>query len=65
MVVDIGGTTEVAVISMGGIVVSQSIRTAGDSTRPSSSTSAMPTPSIGERTAEDIKIGGRLGGTAR
>ena len=31
MVVDIGGgTTEVAVISMGGIVVSQSIRTAGD-----------------------------------
>ena len=31
MIVDLGGgTTEVAVISMGGIVVSQSIRTAGD-----------------------------------
>lgn len=34
MVVDIGGgTTEVAVISMGGIVISQSIRTAGDGVR--------------------------------
>ncbi|NEE52683.1 Hsp70 family protein, partial [Streptomyces sp. SID8455] len=31
MVVDIGGgTTEVAVISLGGIVTAQSIRTAGD-----------------------------------
>ena len=31
MIVDIGGgTTEVAVISLGGIVTSQSIRTAGD-----------------------------------
>ena len=38
MVVDIGGgTTEVAVISLGGIVTSQSIRIGGDaSTRPSS-----------------------------
>lgn len=31
MVVDIGGgTTEVAVISLGGIVTSRSVRTAGD-----------------------------------
>ena len=45
MVVDIGGgTTDVAVISLGGIVVSQSIRVAGNkSTRRSSATSAAST----------------------
>ncbi len=59
MIVDIGGgTTEVAIISLGGIVTSKSIRVAGD---------AMNTAiinfikreynlSIGEKTAEEIKI---------
>ena len=59
MVVDIGGgTTEVAVISMGGIVVSQSIRTAGDEFDQTILTHVRDVYnlSIGERTAEDIKI---------
>jgi rod shape-determining protein MreB len=45
MVVDIGGgTTEVAVISLGGIVYSKSVRVAGDKmTRRSSSTSTATT----------------------
>lgn len=59
MVVDIGGgTTEVAVISLGGIVVSQSIRTAGDELDQTILQYVRNTYnlSIGERTAEDIKI---------
>ena len=59
MVIDIGGgTTEVAVISMGGIVVSQSIRTAGDEFDQTILTHVRDVYnlSIGERTAEDIKI---------
>ena len=59
MVVDIGGgTTEVAVISMGGIVVSQSSRTAGDEFDRTilEHVKNAYNLSIGERTAEDIKI---------
>lgn len=59
MVVDIGGgTTEVAVIAMGGIVVSQSIRTAGDEFDQTILEHVRDAYnlSIGERTAEDIKI---------
>ncbi|NLG33568.1 MAG: rod shape-determining protein [Syntrophomonadaceae bacterium] len=59
LIVDIGGgTTEVAVISLGGIVTSRSIRTAGDNMDEAiiqhlkRSSNLM----IGERTAEDIKI---------
>ena len=61
MVVDIGGgTTEVAVIAMGGIVVSQSIRTAGDEFDQVILEHVRDAYnlSIGERTAEDIKIKG-------
>lgn len=59
MVVDIGGgTTEVAVIAMGGIVVSRSIRTAGDEFDQTILEHVREAYglSIGERTAEDIKI---------
>lgn len=59
MVIDIGGgTTEVAVIAMGGIVVSQSIRIAGDEFDQAILTHVRDTYNlaIGERTAEDIKI---------
>ena len=59
MVIDIGGgTTEVAVIAMGGIVVSQSIRIAGDEFDQAILTHVRDayTLAIGERTAEDIKI---------
>ena len=59
MVVDIGGgTTEVAVIAMGGIVVSQSIRIAGDEFDQTILEHVRDAYnlSIGERTAEDIKI---------
>ena len=59
MVVDIGGgTTEVAVISLGGIVVSKSIRIAGDELNEAVSTYLKKAYNlaIGERTAEDIKI---------
>jgi rod shape-determining protein MreB len=59
MVVDIGGgTTEVAVISMGGIVVSESIRIAGDEFDQTILEHVRDAYnlSIGERTAEDIKI---------
>jgi len=59
MVVDIGGgTTDVAVISLGGIVASDSLRTAGDSFDEAiidyvkRSFNLM----IGERTAENIKV---------
>jgi len=59
MVVDIGGgTTEVAVISLGGIVASKSVRVAGDELDASiiSYIKRKYNLLIGERTAEDIKI---------
>ena len=59
MVIEIGvGTTEVAVIAMGGIVVSQSIRVAGDEFDQAilSHVRDAYNLAIGERTAEDIKI---------
>ena len=59
MVIDIGGgTTEVAVITMGGIVVSQSIRIAGDEFDQAILQHVRDAYNlaIGERTAEDIKI---------
>lgn len=59
MVVDIGGgTTEVAVISLGGIVTSESVRIGGDAMDQSITTYIRKTYNltIGERTAEKIKI---------
>lgn len=59
MIVDIGGgTTEVAVISLGGIVVAQSVRVAGDEIDASISQYIRTQFSldIGENTAEEIKI---------
>jgi rod shape-determining protein MreB len=59
MVVDIGGgTTEVAVISLSGIVTSRSVRIAGDELDESiiSFVKKKYNMLIGERTAEDIKI---------
>ena len=59
MVVDIGGgTTEVAVISLGGIVTSQSIRTAGDDLDQAIIAWMKKEYSLmlGERTAEEIKM---------
>jgi rod shape-determining protein MreB len=58
MVVDIGGgTTEVAVISLGGIVASESIRVAGDEIDQALMGFCKKEYSLalGERTAEDIK----------
>src|SRR5579875_148415 len=59
MVVDIGGgTTEVAVISLGGIVTSQSIRVGGDELDQAIITYGKKEYSLmlGERTAEEIKM---------
>ncbi len=59
MVVDIGGgTTEVAVISLGGIVTSQSIRIGGDELDTSIINYVKKEYSLmlGERTAEEIKM---------
>jgi rod shape-determining protein MreB len=59
MVVDIGGgTTEVAVISLGGIVASESIRIAGDELDESIINYVKKEYSLalGERTSEEIKI---------
>src|SRR4249919_3737682 len=59
MVVDIGGgTTEVAVISLGGIVTSQSIRIGGDELDQAIITYVKKEYSLmlGERTAEEIKM---------
>ena len=59
MVVDIGGgTTEVAVISLGGIVTSQSIRVGGDELDESIINFARKEYdlALGERTAEEVKI---------
>ncbi len=58
MVVDIGGgTTEVAVISLGGIVASESVRVAGDEIDEALITFCKKEYSLalGERTAEDVK----------
>jgi len=58
-IVDIGGgTTEVAVISLGGIVVSKTLRIAGDEMNESIIQYGRENFNIliGERTAEDIKI---------
>ncbi|HET7578261.1 MAG TPA: rod shape-determining protein [Bacillales bacterium] len=59
MVVDIGGgTTEVAIISLGGIVTSQSVRIAGDEMDDSIVQYIKKTYNlmIGERTAEAMKL---------
>jgi len=59
MIIDIGGgTTEVAVISMAGIVTSQSIRIGGDKMNESIVQFIKRTYNlfIGERTAEQVKI---------
>jgi rod shape-determining protein MreB len=59
MVVDIGGgTTEVAVISLGGIVTAQSIRVGGDELDQAIISFGKKEYSLmlGERTAEEIKI---------
>lgn len=59
MVVDIGGgTTEVAVISLGGIVTAQSIRVGGDELDQAIITWVKKEYSLllGERTAEEIKM---------
>lgn len=59
MIVDIGGgTTEVAVISLGGIVVSRSIRIAGDEMDQEIVLYARQKHNllIGERMAEEVKI---------
>jgi len=59
MVVDIGGgTTEVAVISLGGIVTSQSIRVGGDEMDQAIISFGKKEHSLmlGERTAEEIKM---------
>ncbi len=59
MIVDIGGgTTEVAIISLGGIVTSQSIRTAGDEMDDSIMQYIRKHYNlmIGERTSEAIKM---------
>jgi rod shape-determining protein MreB and related proteins len=59
MIVDIGGgTTEVAVISLGGIVTSQSVRTGGDELDTAIITYVKKEYSLmlGERTAEEIKM---------
>lgn len=59
LVVDIGGgTTEIGVISLGGLVISKSVRTAGDKLDNSIVNYVKEKYNllIGERTGEDIKI---------
>ena len=59
MIIDIGGgTTELAVISLGGLVYSKSIRIAGDEMDQAITEYLKKTYNlmIGERTAEEIKI---------
>ncbi|MFJ9517815.1 rod shape-determining protein [Kitasatospora sp. NPDC101801] len=59
MVVDIGGgTTEVAVVSMGGMVASRSIRVAGDRMDAAITKQVKKDHGllIGERTAEELKL---------
>ncbi len=59
MIVDIGGgTTEVAVLSLKGIVLSESVRVAGDELNDAITQylKKVHNLTIGERTSEDIKI---------
>ncbi|MDB4940025.1 MAG: rod shape-determining protein MreB, rod shape-determining protein MreB-related protein [Candidatus Doudnabacteria bacterium] len=59
MIVDIGGgTAEIAVISLGGVVISRSIRMAGDKMNESIIQYARDNFNLllGERTAEEVKI---------
>ena len=59
MIVDIGGgTTEVAVLSLGGTVLSESVRIAGDELNESIAIYLKKVHNlvVGERTSEDIKI---------
>lgn len=59
MVVDIGGgTTDIAIISLGGIVVSESLRVGGDKCDEAiiRYIKKMYNMMVGERTAEDVKI---------
>lgn len=66
MIVDIGGgTTEVAVISMGGIVASRSVRVAGDELDEAIISHIKKTKNIliGSATAEELKI--RIGSAHR
>lgn len=59
MIVDIGGgTTDIAVISLSGLVVSKNIRTAGDHLNAAISTYVRDQfkVHVGEKTAEDAKI---------
>ena len=59
-IVDIGGgTTEIAVISLGGLVISKSLRIAGDKLNQDIIYFAQEEFKllVGERTAEDVKIG--------
>ena len=59
MVVDVGGgTTEVAVISLGGIVTCLSVRTAGDELDQAITSWMKKEHSLmlGERTAEEVKM---------
>lgn len=59
MIVDIGGgTTEIAVISLGGIVSNKSIRIAGDDLTADVQEymSSQHNIKVGERTAEEIKV---------
>ena len=59
MIVDIGGgTTEVAVISLGGVVTSQSVRVGGDAIEAAIINYIKKEYSLalGERTAEEVKI---------
>jgi len=59
LVVDIGGgTTEIGVVSLGGLVISKSIRTAGDKIDQSITNYVRKKYNvlIGERVAEEIKI---------
>lgn len=59
MVVDIGGgTTDIAIISLGGIVVSESLRIGGDKFDEAiiRYIKKMYNMMVGERTAEDLKI---------
>ncbi|MBA0051725.1 rod shape-determining protein [Streptomyces sp. AJS327] len=68
MVVDIGGgSTEIAVISMGGVVTAHSVRTAGDALDNAINAYLQKhfTMAVGERTAEEIKVGLGIGGPVR
>ncbi len=59
MIIDIGGgTTEIAVISLGGVVISRSLRTAGDELNEDIVRYVRENFNmlLGEKTAEDVKI---------